>query len=751
MNGGAFGRASVLALVVAAAGVSAQAQTAARPNDLEEVVISARKTEEKLRDVPIAATVLDATTIADQGGVRTMEDLLANAPSVHFLNTTSPTNSEVTIRGSGTSRGSNAEAAVGLYRNGAYVGGGTAGGRTFSRLDLFDVERFEILRGTQGALYGRNAVGGAINVISAKPAFDQSGELFLQYGSKEYKQADLILNYALTENLAVRFSGSLVDQPKGCFYNPTRDEYYDSQDSDTARLQLRYRTDRFDGVLLGEHYRANLQAVTFRIVIPNGSAAAFPGGYIQDPYVYPHNGPGAGKQLINGGQAIWSYRFDGATLSSSSLYRERRTLFAFDGDGVDPVELARIRAANPGSAAATDPNVESITRDQTRNWFQDLHLDGQIGERVRWLAGGEYVKFKSRGDNTTGRTPTAANGQSPGTVAPVALNVRSYAAYGLLGFDLTETLNLTAEARYTADDRSIAISRFDRRTGLPVTPSRFTISGAASPNNFNYTLSAGWKFMPEWLLYAKIGTAFRAGSFNTDLGDPRGTVIPLAYDDEGSTTYELGLKGNVAPSLYLALTGYLTRIEDVLSQRDNGCRATNPQCPVAVTNFLTNAGTAEVRGLELEAFYRTELWGGLLRGNAGITLAEGKFESGPDAGKRIPRIPETKLTANINYRRPLAGAWSGFANLRYNAEYGGNQEVNPDIPIPFTLPNTQFRYAHLRDHTILDVRVGVGTARTELAVYSDNVTDKRYVLFEAPASNRQSTPRRVGVQLRQRF
>ncbi|MFN9944151.1 MAG: TonB-dependent receptor plug domain-containing protein, partial [bacterium] len=116
--------------------------------------------------------------IRDQGGVRTMEDLLANAPAVHFLDTTSPTNSEVTIRGSGTSRGTNAEAAVGLYRNGAYVGGGSVGGRTFSRLDLFDVARAEILRGTQGALYGRNAVGGAINVITQQPKFERSGDIF---------------------------------------------------------------------------------------------------------------------------------------------------------------------------------------------------------------------------------------------------------------------------------------------------------------------------------------------------------------------------------------------------------------------------------------------------------------------------------------------------------------------------------------------------------------------------------------------
>jgi iron complex outermembrane receptor protein len=138
------------------------------------------------------------------------------------------------------------------------------------------LERADTLRGTQGALFGRNAVGGAINVISQQPKFEREGQVFLQYGSKHYKQADLIYNLPLSENFAVRFSASGVDQSEGFFYNPSRDEYYDAQESDGQRIQFRYARDRFDGTLLLEHYRATLQSVTFQVVIPNGTSAAFP-------------------------------------------------------------------------------------------------------------------------------------------------------------------------------------------------------------------------------------------------------------------------------------------------------------------------------------------------------------------------------------------------------------------------------------------------------------------------------------------
>jgi iron complex outermembrane receptor protein len=756
-----FGTCAAAVLLVALDVASASAQTQRDSNQVQEVIVNARKREERLRDIPVAATVVDQAAIQDQGQIRTVENLIANAPGVHFLDTNSPVTAEISIRGSGTSRGTNAEAAVGLYRDGAYIGGGALGGRAFTQWDLFDISRADVLRGTQGALFGRNAVGGAINVITQKPTFDFGGKIFAQYGSKDYKQVDLILNVPLTEHISTRLSVSETDQSNGFFYNPSKQTYYDVSNSFGQRAQVRYSKGPFDGNVLVEHWQATLTPVIFQVVIPNGTSPGFPGGYVQQPYSYPHNGFDVGKQQLNDIQATWGYNLGWAKLDSSTLYRERKGIFAFDSDAIDPPELARIRAANVGAALTTDAFGQSTTTDLTKSFFDDLHLSGAIGSGWNYVIGAEYLDLKSHSVLTTGRTPTAANGQSPGTYAPADLTIKSTAIYGLVGYSITPTLNASLEGRSTDEKRNIVIDRFDLATNAPVTPVRFSVRGNNSPNHFDYTGTLGWKFTPSWLLYGKVGTAFRAGNFNTDLGDPRGVPIPPAYQDEESKTYELGVKGNLIRPLFTALTLFKTNTQNALVQKDNGCNAANAACPVAATNYLTNGGEVELYGEEFEANYRQALLGGLLRLNGGLTHLKGKIISGSDIGKEPARLPHWQLKFDVNYRHLVTGRLYAFGNLRYSGEWGGKQEIDPQLPIPFTAATTTgapsgtksdvLAINYLDSHALVNLRLGVQKDKWELAFYADNAFDEHYLVNRTPTTNRLNLPRRIGVQLRAEF
>src|SRR5882757_6889834 len=147
------GLVSTLGWQGAALAQDAPLSASAEPLNQGDIVVTARRRDEKLSDVPTAVSVIDAQSLSDRGGATDTRELLADQPSVRFNNLNSTITSEISIRASSTARATNGDPSVGLYRDGAYIAGGGIGGRNFTRIDLLDIGRVEVLRGTQGALY----------------------------------------------------------------------------------------------------------------------------------------------------------------------------------------------------------------------------------------------------------------------------------------------------------------------------------------------------------------------------------------------------------------------------------------------------------------------------------------------------------------------------------------------------------------------------------------------------------------------
>jgi iron complex outermembrane receptor protein len=723
------------ALAQAAADSRVDSTAATSASDVDEVVVTARRREERLRDVPTAGDVVDQRSIAEQGGLVTLQDLIATAPSINFANTSTPQTAEISIRGSGTARATNAEAAVGLYRNGTYIGGGRIGGRTFTRMDFFDVERAEVLRGVQGALFGRNAVGGAINLITAAPAFEHTGYVIGRYATHDRKELQLVENFELVPGVvAARIGFDFQDQPEGFFYNPVRDEHFDEQHAEGYRAQLRWRTDRGNLNILAERSLADLPALNFQIFIPVGTPG-FPNGAFAPQYEYRWNGPKGAKQNQESYIAELDYDLGFANLSAVASLRTRETIHAFDADGVDPVFLAELR--RNGGGLATDPNQGQEQADDTEIQYLEAHLTDKGVGRLRWLVGIERVTIASDSLFTVTRTPTAAN-PSPGTISPATLETDSTAVFGSVGYDLSDQLNLTLEARYTEDEKSLIASRVDARTGASA-GAQFSINSDSAEDNLSYTATVAQK-LPRWdgLLYAKLGTAYRAGGFNTDLGDPRAPrPVPPSYSNETSTAYEIGLKGDLLPSVFATLAIYQTDSKDVLVQDTNGCMLTNPICPTANTPFLRNGGDARSRGIELQANGRFRIGTGLLKVSGGISRLDAEITSGADAGRRVPQVPDWLVSSVVNYTAPVAYGADGFVNVVYSSRSGGVQEIAQIPP--------------LRDFELVDLRFGVRKAGWEFALFADNLLDERYIVNSIPTSQRWNIPRVVGAEVSRRW
>ncbi len=720
----------------------AQAQTrAAAGNDVEvgEVLVTARKREERLRDVPVAATVLDVESLQARGGVSDVQTLLSTVPGLRYFNTSTPANSEISLRGAGTSRGTSAEAAVGLYRNGAYIGGGgNLGGRNFTTADLFDIGRVEVLRGTQGALYGRNAVGGSINVISAIPTQTFSGSADFKYGFENNRsQLQLVANIPLSDSVAVRLGATGVKQTKGFFYAPFVDQYHDDEDSSLLRGQIRYDKDGLAMNFLVENQVASTPGLFYTYAIQPNVAAGYPLGLFGKKFESDWNTPPGAKQNVANVNLALSYDMGWASIESTSMYRRRKSQSNFDGDATNPVALA-VQRARGNQLLLNDTNQGNMNNNLAETLYQDMHLTGAEANGMTWLAGFELLQIKQNQANFTTRTPTAAN-RSIGNFTPTFATIRSAGIYGSVGYQVSEQLDIEVEGRYSKDKREVRTNRFDRTTNLPITTgARLITSAESSPDAAIYNLTAGYKPTSLWLLYAKIGTGVRSGGFNTGAGDPRQPVaIPAAFGDEKSTTYELGAKGNLTPNIYVTAAAYRTEIKDFLVQQDNGCLAINPVCPVASTSFLINGGKAEIYGVEADIAMRFQLFGGPLRINANGARQKGEVVAGRFKGATTPQTPVWNGSLNIDYRHDLVGGFRGFGNVTYSFQKGGIQEIE--------------QFPKLHDSYTMDARVGIENGSIEVAVFATNLTDFDYILFESETVRRWNQPRLFGAQVRYKW
>lgn len=714
------------------------AEPVAETTDENAIVVTARRREERLSDVPTAASVIDAGSLADRGGATGSGELLADQPSVRFNNLSSSVTSEISIRASSTARATNGDPSVGLYRNGSYIGGGAVGGRNFTRLDLLDLGRVEVLRGTQGALYGRNAVGGAVNILSAEPEFELSGWASARYGfENDSFQLQGAVNVPLGEGVAVRMSGDLVEQDKGFFYNPDNDVYFDRQKGHGLRGQLRIRRGPVDLILLAETQRLTTPSIHYQIFIPAGTPG-FPGGYVQDRFSYPWNTAPRASQDVDGMQAMVRVDLGGAQLSATTFFRKRRSEYDLDNDAVSPGELARARAAGQiGAATPLDPSSASYVVDVTDSLSQDIHVSGGSGG-FTWLMGGEALLLDSDFSVTTTRSPTLPN-PSPGNVAPARLHFESYAAYGSLGFDLTDSLNLTGELRYTQDSRSISARLYDLGTGLPAGGPSRVIDDDISAGNLSYNATLSYKITPDVLAYGKVGTSYRAGGFNTRLSDPRApSPVQVLFGNENSTTYELGLKGNPVRRGYFAIAGYYTDLNDLIAQIDDGCALTNPACPVAAVSYLTNAGNARSWGIEAEYSQGFDLGAGSGRLAVSASRQEGEVRSGRYAGLQLAQVPDWLASANLNLRHPVSGEVTLTGNALVSAQWGGKQELTATS-------------VDLDDYVLVNLRVGMEFGDFSITAFANNVFDNIYFVAQAPTINRYSQPRVIGVEGRIKF
>ncbi len=693
----------------------ALAQDAAAESDSGEIIVTARRREESLIDVPIAITAISGDQLAAQGAID-ITSLAEQVPNV-TLEASRGTNSTLTafIRGIGQQDPvSGFEQGVGIYLDDVYLNRPQA-----AVLDIYDVERIEVLRGPQGTLYGRNTVGGAVKYVTKRLPNEARLNLRGTYGS--YNQMDGVITASSPLDSAgvVRVGGSFARLTRDGFGTnlTTGAENYD-KNVYAARGTLEIHGTDFFARLSGDWIHDKSSARGGHRLIPSLQTAAPVLTNVFDTrggLTFPaQDVEGWGVSLYLEAQPA-----EGLTFRSISSYRK--------DDSATPIDFDAL--------PATDVDVPGYYfNSQSSQEFQVLYDSG----RVHGMAGFYYLQADALTQFDV-RLFTTIAGLTAFTNADIG--TETTAVFGDVSFDLSDQLSLSLGGRYTWDERSAVLLRQNYLGGgSPVFGGAGVAFGAPGTNfrgkenwkKFTPRASLAYKPNDDHTLYASYSQGFKGGGF-----DPRGAGVNapdlnsngtredseiaafLSFRPEKVNSYELGYKGRLMDrKLTVALAGFWADYTDVQIPGSVAC--TVGSLP-SFCGVVSNAGKARLRGFEAEA--RLNLGGLILSGSLGYIDA--------DFTNYVSNIASVPTDVSQYRKVQNTPAWSGNFNAAYAVPVGEGK-VALGAGVSFKSTTYQFEvpnpYLDQPGYALVDASI-VYTApdkRWSLGVFGKNLTNERY-------------------------
>lgn len=502
------------AALVAIAAIPAHAQSTDAAV-LEEIVVTAQRRSENLQKVAVAVSAVSPDDLVT-AGVTDTTGLTKLVPAL-VVQPGGGSNTGFYLRGVGTlGPNSFSENAIAFNYGGVFIGRPTAPVGTF-----FDLARIEVLKGPQGTLYGRNATGGAVNVIPNRPdSSGNAGEAGVEIGNYNLRKANGMINAAVSDTFALRVAGQVVD----------RDGYlsdgYDDEEGQAARASLLWEPDdRFSLLLSGDYFHQGGKGVGGILVPGNlsptappvedrigGSEAAsiaelrlrFP-GLINPGLVVPPKNDGFNDNTFWGVAATLDYQFDAGTLTVLPAYRDSRPDFLFYSVGFQGrvQEVSKQSSVEVRFASAEDSAFRYVIG---AFWFRD-EVDA-------------LNSFFQGGLSTTTFMPHQ--------------ELVSKAAFGQGTYDVAEGLRLVAGVRYTHENKQQETPVRQSSVSNP-NPPFVTAIGDENFNSVTWKAGIEYDAGPQSLLYANIATGFKAGGFYPAVGKN-------SFDPEKLTAYTVGSK-----------------------------------------------------------------------------------------------------------------------------------------------------------------------------------------------------------------
>lgn len=793
-------------LSLAAAATAADNETEASligGTTVQEITVTARHRSENIEDVPVSVQALSGDVL-EQKGTITLADLQYQAPGL-FNSPSNPRNTSLGIRGIGVtgSAGDGIDNMVGVYFDGVYQG------RPGMALqDLIDIDSFEILRGPQGTLFGRNTEAGALNITTNKPSFTPGLSAEVSFGNDTFAQQKLTLTGPITDKVAFRtslfntYQDGWVPNTVAAAYQASHSGVPNTSSDDrlngTGRYGIRQQflinasddlTIRIAGDLEKEDDTSAATEVWTGVFTPTTFTGAL-GTKVANtlkaveklgwtPTVNPTSDIGNSVEemrTLQGGVSVTAdYNLDWATLSSISAWRFWQFYPLQDSDST-PLDLYEVNTA--------------ISRDQ--QWTQEFRLTSQTGGAIDWQTGA-FLFYQNLKDNyiihqygadviplydAYNNKTVSASILPAGTqfIENTHVQTQSEAFYGQGTWHITDDLSLTGGARFTHDSKSggspVDQSQFatlpaQAATIAPGYIGNFTkagttgypLSAAVSSNNVSGSASLSYKVTPDVLAYATFSNGYQGAGLN--LNGVIDSATKQSVQPSTTDNYEIGVKTTLLDRrLVLNVDAY----QEVLY---NYQISITPPISGA-KSYIANAGNIRSRGFEADA---TAVLGGGLKVTVNGAYNDAIFQSNHDhpinapfelgnlypggsrdaTGLSAPNAPRITFTATPSYSQQIGDHEGFYAYAQYYRATsffsGTDLSQYSRIPAQFTL--------NLRAGVLLE------DGKYDVSFYANNATNERNYLSQnvlvVPTASGAGTvaqlapPAMYGVTLRAKF
>jgi iron complex outermembrane receptor protein len=664
----------------------AQNAGAAVSNDpglhLEEIVVTARKQEERLQDVPISITAFTAADIEAQG-LRTFQDFAQSVPNFQFANSGTALANSIVIRGILSSDANPGfENTIATIIDDVYVGRSSA----FNSA-LLDLERIEILRGPQGTLQGRNVVGGSINITTAKPSMDamhaSASASYGRYNAIEVR--GMVTGPIVDDKLAGKIA--VVRRERDGYGEVTNlDEDIDDEDHVSTRGQLLWTPAANLEILLSADYAKDEPHQITNDFGPPGVTDlddALTDRDVQADFL------NSTDREIYGGSARIVYDFaDGYSLASVTAYRGYELDVLSDQDGA-----VSMGATTPGALVAN-----STAHQEQWQFSEELRLATPADRPLRGLVGLYYYTDEiESADNFLFGSNAGPILIGQAIIDESTVGTDSYAAFGSLTYDFTDHFAFTGGLRYTVNERDVDVTEtlgsdgavpappipglppFLPYVNLPPldnpVPSQFATPfsfPAVTDSLTDKEVTGDATFRYSWnddvSAYVKYAHGFKGGGFNTRFngGQSGGRVDP-----EFVESYEIGLRSYLLDRrLRLNATAFYQQYKDMQ------VLVFDP----AILAFRTaNADEAEGTGAEIEA---TAVITDHLNVTLGVGVLNSEFTAGANDGNDTQFSPTFSFSGIIDYVRPVSSGLELALNIdaNYKDDYYTSNE-NTEISL----------------------------------------------------------------------